>query len=110
MKYYLRPFLNYANIKGRSSRREYWTFFIVNTLLIRFGEEGLVSEQIVFLFNLIILIPSLAVAIRRIHDTGKSGWFILVPFYNIYLLFVNGTSGENEFGPDPKTEDFTFLK
>lgn len=110
MKYYLRPFLNYANFKGRSRRREYWTFLIVNTLLIRIVEEGLDSEQVALLFNLLIIIPSLAVAIRRIHDTGKSGWFILVPLYNIYLMFVNGTPGENEFGPDPKLEDSTLFK
>ena len=55
------------------------------------------------IWNFALLIPSLAVAVRRMHDVGKSGWFLLVPIYNLILALTEGTKGENEYGPDPKT-------
>jgi uncharacterized membrane protein YhaH (DUF805 family) len=48
------------------------------------------------------LIPTIAVAVRRVHDSDKSGWFVLVPIYNLILMFLEGTKGPNRFGPDPK--------
>lgn len=56
------------------------------------------TPLILWLVILPLFIPQLAVAIRRIHDTDRSGWFYLVPFYNIVLLFLKGTPGENRFG------------
>ena len=53
------------------------------------------------LYSLFILVPSIAVGVRRIHDSNKSGWWILLPFYNLYLLIRKGTDGENRFGPNP---------
>lgn len=53
------------------------------------------------LYSLVTLIPSLAVAVRRMHDIGKSGWYILIPIYNIILLATAGEEGENQYGPDP---------
>tara|TARA_B110000459_G_scaffold179685_1_gene205868 strand:- start:986 stop:1153 length:168 start_codon:yes stop_codon:yes gene_type:complete len=49
-----------------------------------------------------VLIPGIAVAVRRMHDVGKSGWFILIPIYNIILAFTDGDSGDNKYGPNPK--------
>ncbi len=54
------------------------------------------------IYPLAFFIPSLAVAVRRMHDVNKSGWFIFVPFYNIILAVTDGTKGENKYGPDPK--------
>ena len=54
------------------------------------------------IFILLILVPGLAVAVRRVHDQDKSGWFVLVPIYNLILMFLEGTRGPNQFGPDPK--------
>jgi len=51
--------------------------------------------------NLGLFLPTIAVAIRRIHDQGKSGWFILVPFYNLYLLIVDGEAHDNAHGAVP---------
>jgi uncharacterized membrane protein YhaH (DUF805 family) len=51
--------------------------------------------------SLVTLLPSIAVAIRRVHDVDRAGWFILVPFYNLYLVLRRGDSGENRFGPPP---------
>jgi uncharacterized membrane protein YhaH (DUF805 family) len=53
------------------------------------------------IFSLGVLVPGLAVAIRRMHDVGKSGWHILIPIYNLVLACTEGTKGDNEYGPDP---------
>jgi len=55
-------------------------------------------------YSLGVLIPSIAVAIRRMHDVGKSGWFCLIPIYNLILAVTEGQKGDNQYGPDPKTE------
>ena len=56
--------------------------------------------------GLALLIPTIAVAVRRAHDNDKSGWFILIPIYGaIIVLFLEGTRGPNRFGPDPKGAD-----
>ena len=52
--------------------------------------------------SLAFLIPSIAVGVRRMHDVGKSGWFLLIPIYNLILACTPGESGTNEYGPDPK--------
>lgn len=57
------------------------------------------------IYSLAVFIPSIAVAVRRMHDVGKSGWFILIPIYNLILACTNGESGENKFGADPKASE-----
>jgi uncharacterized membrane protein YGL010W len=52
--------------------------------------------------GLALLIPSIAVAVRRMHDVGKSGWYCLIPFYNLVLACTEGNSGTNQYGADPK--------
>jgi len=49
-----------------------------------------------------LIIPSIAVGVRRMHDVGKSGWFILIPIYNLILAATEGDKGDNQYGPDPK--------
>jgi uncharacterized membrane protein YhaH (DUF805 family) len=49
-----------------------------------------------------MLAPSIAVAVRRMHDVGKSGWFVLIPIYNLVLAVTEGNKRTNEYGPDPK--------
>jgi uncharacterized membrane protein YhaH (DUF805 family) len=49
-----------------------------------------------------MLALSIAVAVRRMHDVGKSGWFVLIPIYNLVLAVTEGNKGTNEYGPDPK--------
>jgi uncharacterized membrane protein YhaH (DUF805 family) len=51
---------------------------------------------------LAVLIPSIAVGVRRMHDVGKSGWFLLIPIYNLILALSEGEKGDNKYGPDPK--------
>ena len=56
------------------------------------------------IYTLAVLIPGIAVAVRRMHDVGKSGWYVLIPIYNLVLACTEGTSGDNEYGADPKAE------
>lgn len=59
------------------------------------------------IYSLAALIPALAVGVRRMHDVGKSGWYLLIPIYNLILAFTEGDAGDNEYGPNPKAEATT---
>jgi uncharacterized membrane protein YhaH (DUF805 family) len=111
MKYFLKALQNYANFNGRARRSEYWYFALFNFLIgivltiidiALFGED---IQIISLIFNLGMFVPTLAVAVRRMHDTGHSGWYILIPIYNLVLACTDGDSGSNGYGEDPKTSE-----
>ena len=111
-KYFLDVFKNhYVDFKGRATRKQYWlyvlftfiAFFILAAMLSFFGKTG---DIIYALCQLAILLPSLAILARRLHDTNKSAWWLLlelVPFIGALVLFVfallPSNEGENRFGP-----------
>ncbi|MEM1105776.1 MAG: DUF805 domain-containing protein [Pseudomonadota bacterium] len=116
-------FKNYATFNGRSRRAEYWwpslmfllaylAFFIATAGLSGAGDAGALIAGLVgvafLVFGVAIIIPSIAVSIRRLHDRDMSGWWyllILVPFGSLVLLIffvMPGTKGPNKYGPDPK--------
>jgi len=108
MNYYFKVWQNYATFSGRARRSEYWYFFLFNvSALILLSFIGAAMGNMIFyaLYALAALIPGIAVAVRRMHDVGKSGWFAIVPIYNLILVFTEGDRGENEYGPDPKAEE-----
>ena len=131
MEWMLMPLRRYADFSGRSRRKEYWMFvlliFIVAVALgLMTGSFTTVSDPadsvematwssssiLLGLFYLAILIPALAVQVRRFHDQDKTGWLVLlnfIPFIGglIVLVFMclEGTRGENRFGPDPKSDE-----
>ena len=92
-------FQNYTNFKGRSSRAEYWWWALFTVILSILLSS--VNDSLGNLGSLVTLLPSIAVAIRRVHDVDSVGWFILVPIYNLVLVLRSGDSGENRFGPPP---------
>ena len=101
-------FQNYANFEGRARRSEYWYFALLNAIIsvLLTNVLGLISPSLAYVgtaYSLAVLVPSIAVGIRRMHDVGKSGWFILIPIYNIILACTEGEQGPNEYGADPKT-------
>ena len=110
MKYYFKVLKNYATFKGRASRSEYWYFvlfniialFVLGFILGFIGRQDKIND-LTILYQLAIILPSIAVGVRRIHDVGKSGWFTLIPIYNLILFVTNGIEGENEYGDDPKS-------
>lgn len=121
---------NYANFSGRARRSEYWYFVLANILIFfglmiisvavsaAMGNEGLgmFFMVVMILYGLYIIIPSLALAVRRMHDIGKSGWYYFVQFipfiggiWFLVLLCTDGDHGTNAYGADPKN-DFSELE
>ncbi|WP_179950482.1 DUF805 domain-containing protein [Spirosoma aerolatum] len=107
---YVAVLKKYNDFNGRARRSEYWYFFLVNVIVTQglnfvniliFNGSGVVGG-LLMLLNLAILVPSVAVAIRRMHDVGKSGWYALIPFYNLILACTEGVKGANEYGNYPK--------
>ncbi|MDF0734188.1 DUF805 domain-containing protein [Pseudomonas entomophila] len=96
----------YAVFQGRARRKEYWMFTLYCVLIsfVLGFFEGMFGITQVFsgLFRLLVLVPSIAVAVRRLHDGDHSGWWLLVPIVNLVFLIQNGTPGNNRFGPNPK--------
>ncbi len=104
----------YADFGGRARREEYWLFVLTNIiilLLLSFfeniaGEAGI----LVTLYQLAVICPWAAVGIRRMHDTGRCGWWLLVPFANLVFLVQDSQPGGNRYGANPKngsTEQLT---
>jgi uncharacterized membrane protein YhaH (DUF805 family) len=107
MNYYLKVLQNYATFNGRARRSEYWYFFLFNVIIsfILGFVGGIMGSTILSnIYTLAVLIPGIAVGVRRMHDVGKSGWFLLIPIYNLILALTEGTKGDNEYGADPKAE------
>lgn len=109
MHWYFLVLKKYKVFSGRARRSEYWYFVLFN-FLISFGIgffEGLFVGHTAFstIYTWLVFIPGLAVAVRRLHDVGKSGWYILIPIYNLILLFTEGDKGANDYGPDPKQDN-----
>jgi len=113
LEFMIMPLKRYFDFAGRSRRKEFWSFFlfyIIGMFVLGLiegmaGLTGMVGGAygpLTTIFYLGVIIPYIAVAIRRMHDQDKSGWFILIPIYNLILLFLDGTKGPNRFGSDPK--------
>ncbi len=111
MNWYLNVLKNYADFGGRARRKEYWMFFLFNML---FGYVLLILTTVAelpvlmfaaILYFLAVLIPSIAVGVRRMHDVGMSGWFILVPIYSFILFCTEGEKGDNKYGANPKLQE-----
>ena len=116
---------NYANFSGRAQRVEYWMFVLINVVIsvvLSIVEQtaGLTSEPdalgnaqgfLTPIYSLIVLIPSMAVTVRRLHDVGKSGWWILIALTCIGVIplliwyISEGTPGDNQYGPNPREID-----
>lgn len=117
-------FNNYVNFNGRARRSEYWfyiLFYVVGSFILSFF-MGLMSDIspvlgigfifLILLYYMLMFLPTLAVSVRRLHDTDKSGWFILlglIPVVGFILLIIfyatEGTPGRNQYGVNPKEED-----
>jgi uncharacterized membrane protein YhaH (DUF805 family) len=106
MNWYIEVLKKYAVFDGRARRKEYWMFFLFN-FIIAFalgffaGLAGL-PAFVAQIYSLAVLIPAIAVGIRRMHDTDHSGWWLLFPIVNLIFAVTEGTRGDNRFGPDPK--------
>jgi len=106
MQYFINALKNhYADFNGRARRAEYWYFMLFNfifSFVVGFIAGAVKMPWLASLFALAVLVPGIAVAVRRMHDVGKSGWYVLIPLYNIVLACTEGDRGPNEYGADPK--------
>ncbi len=114
MNYFLEVVKNYAGFNGRATRSEYWYFVLFYSIIsiaisiigaVISDKFGILSK----LYFLALVIPSLAVMIRRLHDIGKSGWWWLIsiipligPIWLIVLLATRSDPGDNKYGPNPE--------
>jgi uncharacterized membrane protein YhaH (DUF805 family) len=125
MNWYFEPWKKFAKFSGRARRKEYWIFTFINAIiwmilyavLIAFmgfsmdswsGSWG-IGSILIFLFYILTLIPTYAVMVRRLHDTGHSGWWFFinfVPFIGSFILLVflfsDSQAGSNKYGDNPK--------
>ena len=119
MSWYLKVLKNYVGFSGRARRQEYWFFVLFNfiiTLALIFLDVlvGSLNPQtgmgvLSGLYSLAVFIPTFAVTVRRLHDTSRTGWWLLIAFIPLIgaivllvFMFLDSTSGTNEYGPDPK--------
>ncbi|HBW4676030.1 TPA: DUF805 domain-containing protein [Klebsiella pneumoniae] len=118
MDWYLKVLKNYIGFGGRARRKEYWIFILVNLILTgvlsiidkmlgwqRAGGEGILTT----IYGVLVFLPWWAVQFRRLHDTDRSAWWLLlllIPVIGWLVILIfncqRGTEGNNRFGPDPK--------
>ncbi len=110
--YYTEVLKKYAVFSGRANRAEYWYFILANIIVsiaVSIIARIIKVPALASLYSLAILIPGIAVGFRRLHDTGKSGWWTLITLipvigwiWFIILLAAAGNTGDNKYGPNPK--------
>ncbi|TCF96475.1 hypothetical protein BZM26_37480 [Paraburkholderia strydomiana] len=105
--YYVDVLGQYAVFSGRAGRNEFWYFTLFNAgiyIVLSSASAALGASDILgFIFSLAVVLPSISVSIRRLHDTGRSGWWVLLIIVNIIFFAQEGDLGENEYGADPKS-------
>lgn len=123
MNWYIKCFKQYADFRGRARREEYWNFVLFNIIIsltltfisfiLGLTNPDTYRDPLSSLYSLIAFVPGLAVSVRRLHDIGKSGWYILlvlIPILGwialIYLHFKDGDPYTNEYGEDPKNRNY----
>jgi len=120
MSWYLEVLKKYAVFSGRARRKEYWMFFLINLLIsaVLIAIDSLIGtfSQTGFgllqgLYSLAVLIPSIAVTVRRLHDTGRTGWWILIGLIPVIggivlliFMLLDSQPGVNQYGPNPKAD------
>ena len=112
MEWYLKVLKQYADFSGRARRKEYWMFYLFNIIFTIVASiiDGVLGMPIFYLiYALAMLIPGLAVAVRRLHDVGKSGWMflvVLIPLVGgiwlLVLMCTDSEAGDNKWGENPK--------
>ncbi len=125
MDWHLKALKQYADFSGRAQRAEYWFFVLFNIvigLILGFIDSFIGTFNIVTgigllegIYNLAILIPFIAVSVRRLHDIGRTGWWLLIllipviGFIVLFIFFVQDSNpGENQYGDNPKRENYEF--
>ena len=120
MNWYIKVLKKYAVFSGRARRQEYWMFALFNFIfsmaaslldLVIFGASFAGFSPLYVVYLVAVFVPGLAVAVRRLHDVGKSGWYLLIilipivgPIWFLVLTVTDSQPGDNKYGPNPKEE------
>jgi uncharacterized membrane protein YhaH (DUF805 family) len=111
MNYFLDAFKQYATFTGRATRTQYWMFvlfYVIFYVVLSIIDNVLGTMILALIFSLALLIPSISIAARRLHDTGRSGWWqliVLIPvigFIVLIVFLVLESQGDNEYGAAPQ--------
>lgn len=114
MNFYVDAWKKFADFKGRSRRKEFWLFWLINSMISGLlqqvtGSLGIAGTIILVVFGLAIILPMIAVGIRRMHDINKSGWWVLInlvpligSIWFIVLAIKDSEPQSNQWGPCPK--------
>jgi uncharacterized membrane protein YhaH (DUF805 family) len=112
MNWYLEVLKKYAVFSGRARRKEYWYFVLFNFIImviLSIIDQAINSAILSTIYSLAVLIPSIAVTVRRLHDTNRTGWWVLIgliPLIGLIVLLIftvqGSQKGENQYGPNPK--------
>jgi uncharacterized membrane protein YhaH (DUF805 family) len=112
MNWYIEVLKKYAVFSGRARRREYWYFVLFNIIImiiLTIIDQVIDSAILSTIYSLGVIIPSIAVGVRRLHDTNRTGWWLLIGLipiigWIVLLIFMvqDSQKGENQYGPNPK--------
>ncbi len=119
MDWYLKAVRGFLDFKGRAQRKEYWfyiLFYVLFAIVVSIADNllGLANPEtgagpLYMIYALAFLLPTIAVAVRRLHDTGRTGWWLLIAFLPVIgaivlLVFycLDSQPGDNKYGPNPK--------
>ncbi|WP_028302732.1 DUF805 domain-containing protein [Oceanospirillum maris] len=111
MEYFIKALKQYADFNGRSTRKEYWMFYLfyfIFYIVLTVVDTVIGAPVFSTIFALGLFVPTISVGARRLHDTGRSGWWqliLLVPLIGAIVLivfFVKDSHDDNKFGPNPK--------
>ena len=117
MQWYLQVLKNYVEFSGRARRKEYWMFILISVIISAIlnviqSVIGMEIPALSLIYSLAVLLPSIAVGVRRLHDKDRFChwiWIMLIPVIGSIILLVffcqNGTSGSNRYGNDPKQNE-----
>ena len=92
-------FQNFANFTGRASRSAYW-WWVLFSAIVQFVSSG-ISDSLSIIVSLALVLPSLALSWRRMHDSGHHGLWSICPIVNLVFALTPGQSAENKYGPPP---------
>ena len=112
MEWFMKAMRQYADFNGRSRRKEFWMFSLIvglaSVVLQVLGQYSSLFGIIYLVASLAVLVPAVAVGVRRLHDTGRTGWLMLlafIPLVNLVVLYwcvLDSQPGPNQYGPNPK--------
>ena len=112
MSWYVMVLKKYVVFEGRARRKEYWYFALISfiiSLILSLIDWAIGINVLATIYGLAVLLPSIAVGVRRLHDTGRTGWWLfigLIPLVGAIILlvffFTDSQPGENKYGPSPK--------